>query len=565
MIVGVCREARSRLVVLGVVGVLALAACSSSAPSPGDSAPGTSTGVQPAPSGGLDVTTDTSLLPRPGQVPHFWAGLIQQQIAANPDWQVLSGAGVDAALGKVEDKIFGRLSSLAAAQTGAVNGGTAGSTASGAVVSDVRWVSGSSRGAAALAPRAGTPATPSVAEFAGLGVALGYAADATVKGVPPEGASGTVTDTVNGVAVSGTMTFSPTGSEMSVSLSKNGKTYSMTVKSAVTGDPCPDAEGKVSGSFEVSYAASGSSAAESGGGSFAAKATFEAVVDDNAEVASVVSDGSMIQNETVNGSTSSSSVGLHTTLDGGFQGRNVVTTFRSPGSDQAQADQLVSTARDALNGILLGLLTQRKNAWQSGRCVAVTADLPAKVKRASTTPFTVKVTHKPDGTALDAPVTAKLDSGAVSVSPDHVDKAPGQFTYVAPDAAGKKASLTFTSKSRRGIGTLTVSVSTMRYVASGGLGPVSISGTVDDLEQPFELKVTSPGATGTVTLTPTGPSSGKLQGTSTLGFSKEVTTGSYTLKETSTGYLATGTVRTCLTLVKTCSPSAQFEVTFTAE
>ena len=352
---------------------------------------------------------------------------------------------------------------------------------------------------------------------------------------------------------------------MIITMSKGGQTYSVTLSENLTGDPCPDADGKVSAAFDVFVAKSGSLGANSGGGSVAIKGTATATVDDNAEIASIVSDGSTIRNQTVNGSVTSNSVGLHTTMDGSFHGQNVVTTYRMSSPGQAAADQEAALARDALNGVVIGLMLQRKYLWQGGACVAVTADLPDKVKRNSTTPFTVKVTHKPDGAELNAPVTAKLDSGAVSVSPDKVDKAPGQFTYVAPDAAGKKASLTFTSKSRRGIGTATNTVSTMRYVASGGNGQVSISGTVDDLDKPFDLKVVSPGATGTVTMTPTSATSGTIKGTSNLGFTTEVTKGTYTLKETKTGYLATGTVSTCLTKPRRCSGSGQLDVTFTAE
>ena len=560
MVVVGARGAVARLSVVMVAVALAVTGCSSTAAT----SSGDSSGAGPSPAVGLDVATAAPHLPRPGQAPHFWAGLLHQQIAANPAWDVVSGAGVDAGLATIEDRLFGHLTSVGAT-AGTRSDAGVGSSTQGAGMIDDRLASGSVRGTGVITPRAGAAPGATFADFVGLGLAIGYTNDAAPSGLPADGASATLKDTADGVSLSGQFTVTPTGTELSVTMSKNGKTYTMTVKESVTGDSCPDAEGKVSGSFDVQFAASGSSVDVSAGASVAIKGTFEAVVDDNAEIASIVSDGSMIRNQAVNGSTTSSSIGLHTSLDGSFQGRNVVTTFRTTGLDQAGADQLASDARNALDGIVIGIVVQRRVVWQGGRCVAVTADLPAKVKRASTTPFTVKVTHKPDGAALEAPVTAKLDSGAVSVSPDHVDKAPGQFTYVAPDAAGKKASLTFTSKSRRGIGTLTVSVSTMRYVASGGVGPVSISGTVDDLEHPFDLKVSSPGATGTVTLTPTGPTTGRVQGTSSLGFSKEVSTGTYTLKETSTGYVAIGTVKTCLTLVKTCSPTSRFEVTFTAE
>jgi hypothetical protein len=518
--------------------------------------------VQPA--GGLAVAVDASQLPKEGQTPHFWAGLLHQAIASDPTWQVLSGPGIDAAVAEVEDQLFAQLQPSNPGTGDATSSASPAASGSGSV-SNGAWTSGPAPiSNAAFVQSADSVPQLGLADFIGLGATLEYGSDAQ-HNVPAEGATGTATDTINGVDVSGHMTVTPNGTELSITLSKDGKTYSMTVKESVTGDPCPDPDGQVTGTFDVFFTSSGSSGSKSGGASVAWKGTFTAMVDDNAEISSIVSDGSMIRNETVNGSVTSNSIGLHTTLDGEFNGQNVVTTFRMTQPDQAEADQLAASARDALSGIVIGIMTKRRQVWQGGTCVAVTADLPEKVKRNSTTPFTVKVTHKPDGAELNAPVTAKLDSGAVSVSPDRIDKAPGQFTYVAPDAAGKKASLTFTSKSRRGIGTLTKNVSTMRYVASGGNGQVSITGTVDDLDKPFDLKVKSPGATGTVTMTPTSATTGKINGTSDLGFSKEVTKGSYTLKETSTGYLATGTVSTCLTTVKTCSGTGQIDVTFTAE
>ena len=520
---GAVRSGVSRLTATAVVASLLLAACSSagsdgnsSSTSPGAAAPPSGI-VQPA--GGLAVSVDASQLPKPGQTPHFWAGLLHQAIASDPTWQVLSGPGVDADIAKVEDQLFAQLQP---SNPGSGEGSPAASPAASesGTVSHGAWTSGPARiSNASFVRGADTPAAPGLDAFIGLGVALGYVADVSAPGVPKEGVTSTISDTVNGVDVSGQLTITPSGSETTITMKKDWKSYSMTVKQSVTGAPCPDADGKVSADFDVFVEQSGSSGATSGGGSVAIKGTVTATVDDNAEIASIVSDGSTIRNQTLNGSVTSDQVGLHTTLDGSFQGQNVVTTYRMTTSGQSAADQEAAFARDALNGVIIGLMSQRRIVWQSGACVAVSADLPDKVKRNSTTPFTVKVTHKPDGAELNAPVTAKLDTGAVSVSPDRIDKAPGQFTYVAPDAASNKASLTFTSKSRRGIGSATVTVSTMRYVASGGNGQVSITGTVDDLDKPFDLKVTSPGATGSVTLTPTSATTGKIRGTSDLGFS----------------------------------------------
>ena len=517
-------------------------------------------------------------LPKPGQAPHFWAGLLHSAVASDPALQALSGPEIDAGIAKVEDRLFAKLQGAAGAagKAGAAGGaGSAGGTAhasyrptSAAVVSRARWTSSSpSIPRAVLVQGTGTgTGTPSGApNFIGLGVTMAYGSDAAKSGIPAGGASATVTDNVRGVDVAGSFGVTPSGTQLTMNLSKGGVRYAMKVKESLTGEPCPNAAGGASGQFDVQFSESGGTGSTSGGASVAAKGTFTVTVDDNAEISAVVSDGSTIRNQTVNGSVTSNSVGLHSPLDGSFSGSNVVTTYRMTTPGQAAFDEEAALARDALNGIVTGVVYHWRALWQGGACVAVSADLASKVKPGSTNPFTAKVTHTPDSATLDAPVTAKLDSGAVSVSPDRIDKAPGQFTYVAPDTAGSTASLTLTSTSRRGIGTLSLHVGPQHYTASGGLGPVSISGSVDDLDKPFDLEVSSPGASGTVTFLPSSATAGKLRGTSKLGFSTEVSTGSYTLTETKTGYLATGKVRTCLTIVKTCSPTANVEVRFTAD
>ena len=101
------------------------------------------------------------------------------------------------------------------------------------------------------------------------------------------------------------------------------------------------------------------------------------------------------------------------------------------------------------------------------------------------------------------------------------------------------------------------------YDASGGLGPAHISGVVSDITKPFVLKVTSPGAAGSVRLSPAGASHGlgTVQGVSTGQFGAEETNGTFSLTKTATGYVARGPVRTCLD--NNCSPEATFVVTFT--
>jgi hypothetical protein len=105
------------------------------------------------------------------------------------------------------------------------------------------------------------------------------------------------------------------------------------------------------------------------------------------------------------------------------------------------------------------------------------------------------------------------------------------------------------------------------YTASGGTGPVSITGSVDDIEQPFDLRVSSPGASGTVTVYPDGTKSGTIRGKSDAGYFTEISDGDYTMTETKTGFVAVGTVTTCITVGghKDCSRQGTFRITFTED
>jgi hypothetical protein len=73
------------LTATAVIAVLLLAGCSSSASEGNSSSTSPSSAPSPTgivqPAGGLAVTVDASQLPKPGETPHFWAGLLHQAIA----------------------------------------------------------------------------------------------------------------------------------------------------------------------------------------------------------------------------------------------------------------------------------------------------------------------------------------------------------------------------------------------------------------------------------------------------------------------------------------------------
>jgi hypothetical protein len=92
---------------------------------------------------------------------------------------------------------------------------------------------------------------------------------------------------------------------------------------------------------------------------------------------------------------------------------------------------------------------------------------------------------------------------------------------------------------------------------------VVISGVVSDITKPFTLKVSSPGATGVVTFTPSNSFLGTIDGKSTFAAGVEISTGTYQLTKTPTGYTSTGSVKTCL--LHSCSPAGNFHITFTEQ
>ena len=72
--------------------------------------------------------------------------------------------------------------------------------------------------------------------------------------------------------------------------------------------------------------------------------------------------------------------------------------------------------------------------------------------KGSTTQFQIGLDHRYKQ-AVTAKITAKLD-GKESVSPELIEKPPGQLTYVAPDSDGNDATVLLESVSRQGIGRL---------------------------------------------------------------------------------------------------------------
>jgi hypothetical protein len=87
------------------------------------------------------------------------------------------------------------------------------------------------------------------------------------------------------------------------------------------------------------------------------------------------------------------------------------------------------------------------------------------------------------------------------------------------------------------------------YVASGGGGPVSVSGAVADVNKPFTLQITTPGGSGSATFTPSGTEGGSISGSSSTNVTAETASGAYEISENPRiiGYSIVASVKICFT------------------
>ncbi len=154
-------------------------------------------------------------------------------------------------------------------------------------------------------------------------------------------------------------------------------------------------------------------------------------------------------------------------------------------------------------------------AWTSGRCVrlAYTASPgPRGLEPGSAASIVATPRSKIDGTPTKGTVTATLSAGGAGVQPGSAVPADATFTYTAPSTSGDGGTVSLESRSRRGIGTADVDLSTGgSYVASGSSDGVTFSGEVASLSAPFSIEISFPGAdSGAFSFEPSDETSGAV-------------------------------------------------------
>lgn len=111
-----------------------------------------------------------------------------------------------------------------------------------------------------------------------------------------------------------------------------------------------------------------------------------------------------------------------------------------------------------------GLVAAAQKAWQSGRCVRLDATPsagPTGLQPGETVTVLTAPRSKLDGMQTGGAITALLSAGEKSIDPSSTPlDADAEFTYTAPDEEGKGGTVSFESRSKRGVGKATIDFST---------------------------------------------------------------------------------------------------------
>ncbi len=354
------------------------------------------------------------------------------------------------------------------------------------------------------------PSRPSMAKMAfGLALLLEISAEANLANAP----SVTASETVKGVETSLSVKVGDGSLETSASLKDGSVTLTTTIVTTLTGNVCPDESGVVQGEFRrvVTTTMTGERA---GTDTTTLVSTATAVVGNDAYMQTIVIDGDRVTTRGIgNSRTVTEKVAVN--LPGGYASGRSTSTQSATGNEgdsQADLDAGAQNVMDDVIGASMFLL-RWQSRWRDGVCVTVTSDLPTTVAPSSATPVAVTVKHAIDGDELPVPVDAQLE-GRESLTPPRIPEAPDTFTYAAPPEPDVTSTATFTSTSRRGIGTLKQQVTTKnvgyRVDASWPGGSYRFVGIVCDIEKPFVLQLDGSAVSafvGPLTVTPTGEGS----------------------------------------------------------
>lgn len=316
--------------------------------------------------------------------------------------------------------------------------------------------------------------------------------------------------------------------------SADGRTVTQRISGAVSGPVCPDEFGlldlEISGEMEVT-----------GDGSARARHTFKGAVvatfDDNGEMADIDVEVNVQSDRTgPDGRAAFVDANFGWQIGNAFGAGATTATERdvqvnrtseSVKSDPQQADRdMVADGRDAATKFILNALVFRRSSIQNDGCVDVVAEAPGTVGASQVVPFDVATRHVVEGVELDKRIEATL-SGEGSIDPTTLPATPDTIEYTAGEEGGDTGTISLVSRSRRGIGSATLTIKVAdTYRVDAPAGVLRIQGSVCSLDAPFTLSVVGE-INGTLTFTPTGPEGGTYAGSAALGRGSMTWVGGY--------------------------------------
>ena len=318
------------------------------------------------------------------------------------------------------------------------------------------------------------------------------------------------------------------------------------VKTRIHLDSCPDADGKLTVTIQSE------SQMSAGGRSSLVKITYhrERWLDDDAHLTNEAAEN--FQDEMTGDAGAGGKLSVAERYTTGRDGQQSGGVISQQGfdifhiDDTRHTEQLRTGTMQMLrllaDAMLLGFTG--KPPYESGRCVdlQVRADPGKRTGARPSTAYTLFANPRArlDGAPAGGTVTATLD-GESMLNPTTKVRADAQFDYANPTKKDQQATVSFESRSRRGVGRATLDFDTKKggYRIVGGQNDFHADQVVCSLSEPFDIK-SSAGITMHMSGGDTGGSytvSGNAAGVAWSG------NGRYTLKlEGSGGTLkATGT------------------------
>lgn len=334
---------------------------------------------------------------------------------------------------------------------------------------------------------------------------------------------------------------------------ENGLNGKVKMKSTMTA--CPDVDGKVTVDIEVDSQMTVSSKPGTGG-SVHTKFKYERYLDDDAHLIDTADGGASNLRVRMGGIENFQTQSVEVTT-GHERGGNPVfehhdeqgfSIFRP---DEVERTQKLLQATELLQTImaeamLRGINSAGGSAWESGRCIdlKVTSDPDKRKGIRPNTEFDLEAMPraKEGGAAVGGTVTATLSGGSSLQPASGKVQVDAKYGYTGPEKKDESASISFESRSKRGVGKATLAFDTKAlraYRMEGGAGEFHGVGQVCDLEQQFFVE----GSGNTVRFEPSSAAGGRYSYSGVMSGFRVFGHGTYSVKyqdEVAVSITATG-------------------------